>query len=146
MLCMCVQDEAHQEGTRFGVPPDTLFTWTPRTADMCSICQHFQTTYRGGRCKKQTYRGRLSCEHTIEVLCEMAGEALASGISPSRLVIQEAHILCVLCQCIARRFPYSTSIPVTPAFASNSLTAVRSVLGVQSHSIRAISPSAQHLF
>ena len=85
----------------------SLFQWVPHTVDSCSMCEHFQTTARGGRPKMLKSRlGWQSGEPasvTLEALEDIAGPALASGINPSRLVptyFPNAHVVCILCQAI----------------------------------------------
>ena len=83
-----------------------IFTWTPHTEENCCVCEHFETTLRGGRPKKQKSVGRQSGEppsRTLEALSEVAGVSLASGVSPSRLTsshVLEANVVCIICQAV----------------------------------------------
>ena len=85
----------------------TLFEWTPHTDVACCMCDHFETTVRGGRPKKQQPVGRQSGEptsRTLEVLLEAGGASFVSGVSPSRLLAASHHlreeVVCVVCQAI----------------------------------------------
>ena len=83
-----------------------VFEWASHTDEQCCICEHFRTTLRGGRPKKQQPVGRQSGEltsHTLTALQDVAGPCRARGISPSRLVsssLSPTHVTCVLCQAI----------------------------------------------
>ena len=91
------------QGTALLRTDSSLFQWTPHTDNECTLFNHFSTTLLGGRPKRQQPVGRQSGELPFHTLGEVAGAALAGGISPSRLVsthVDVSHVCCILCTAI----------------------------------------------
>ena len=104
-VCVCQMKRIQNaQDSAFFKPIAAPFLWKAHTEAMCTVCQHYGTTFRGGRPKKNYGRPKGECvSHTIEAISQVSGEAIASGISTSRIVaahILEVHIACVLCECI----------------------------------------------
>lgn len=108
--CICQMKRVMTaQNTAFFQPSTSPFLWKQHTDVGCIVCQHFESTSKGGRPKKRT-SGRPSGEcvsHTIAALPDLAGDTHTGrdhvSVSTSRLTslhVEHHQIACIICKCI----------------------------------------------